>query len=55
MAVDPEEKFGIKIQTSRGPKTLAQKYSLVAGVFYPFILPSGCSGSSGQVSAAVPR
>lgn len=34
MAVDPEAKFGIKIQTSRGPKTLAQKYSLVAGVFY---------------------
>jgi hypothetical protein len=34
MAGDPEGKFGIKTQTRQGPKTLAQKYSLIAGVFY---------------------
>ncbi|HEY6423745.1 MAG TPA: DUF4383 domain-containing protein [Pseudonocardiaceae bacterium] len=34
MTVDPETKFGIKIQTKAGPRTLAQKYSLVAGVIY---------------------
>jgi hypothetical protein len=34
MRVDPEATVGIKNHTRWGPKTLAQRYSLVAGVFY---------------------
>lgn len=34
MAVDPETKFGIKIQTRAGAATFAQQYSLVAGLVY---------------------
>ena len=30
----PEEKFGIKLRTRPGPRTLEQKYSLLAGVTY---------------------
>lgn len=34
MLVDPETKFGIRIRTRTGAATLAQKYSLLAGVVY---------------------
>jgi hypothetical protein len=34
MRVDPEATFGTKNHTRWGPKTLAQQYSFVAGVFY---------------------
>jgi hypothetical protein len=51
MAGDPEARFGSKTQTRQGPKSLAQKYSLIAGVFYvaPVVI-----GFLWGVSAAVP-
>jgi hypothetical protein len=34
MAGNPEARFGIKTHTRPGSKTLAQRYSILAGVFY---------------------
>jgi hypothetical protein len=30
----PEDKFGIKIQSRRAPRTLEQNYSMIAGIIY---------------------
>lgn len=37
MTVDPEAKFGIKIQSRRASKTLEQKYAILAGAVYATI------------------
>ncbi len=42
MRVDPESKFGIKIQAGPGLKTLAQRYSLIAGFVYLVFGVIGC-------------
>ena len=55
MTVDPETRFGIKTQARQGPSTLAQKYSLVAGVVYLVFgvigfFRTGISGGTGMMN-----
>ena len=32
--VNPENKFGIKVQSKPGPRTTEQKFSMIAGIVY---------------------
>lgn len=54
MTVDPETTFGIRTQSGPGPKTLAQKFSLIAGVVYLVFgvigfFRTGVSGGTGMM------